>query len=191
MKILPVNKILNSTQVTKKINNVAIPVLATPIIMAMEDIYGNYYNMSSLIISSSDSSKTRHAKEILKFMHDNDIEKPLYLKPHYDTKDGFDYNSKQKIKNALEKAYKENKITKDEYKQYRDKITFTGNKGNTDINNLSDSPSTSEIDDIDITQLIYTDDDSTIIDGCNYTGVITVDGEQIEGETYQNQNYEE
>ena len=58
-------------------------------------------------------------------------------------------------------------------------------------NNVNITIDNVEIDDIDITQLIYTDDDSTIIDGCNYTGVITVDGEQIEGETYQNQNYEE
>lgn len=58
------------------------------------------------------------------------------------------------------------------------------NNGNITIDNV-------EIYDIYIEQLICTDDDSTIIDGCNYTGVITVDGEQIEGETYQNQNYEE
>ena len=58
------------------------------------------------------------------------------------------------------------------------------NNGNITIDNV-------ESDNIYIEQSIYTDDDSTIIESCNYTGVITVDGEQIEGETYQNQNYEE
>ena len=52
------------------------------------------------------------------------------------------------------------------------------NNGNITIDNV-------ESDNIDIYQLIYTYDDSTIIDSCNYTGVITVDGQQIEGETYQ------
>ena len=52
------------------------------------------------------------------------------------------------------------------------------NNGNITIDNV-------EMKAILIYQLIYTYDNSTIIDSCNYTGVITVNDEQIEGETYQ------
>ena len=48
------------------------------------------------------------------------------------------------------------------------------NNGNITIDNIE-----SEDIDIDINQLIHTNDDSTIIDNCNCTGVITVNDEQI------------
>ena len=105
---------------------------------------------------------------------------------------GWNYTPKQTTKQAQSQQI-QNQQTNQVENLSSNQITWTCscgivNNGNITIDNV-------ESHNIYIEQLIKisTDDDSTIIDSCNYTGVITVNDEQIEGETYQytNQNHDD
>ena len=67
-----------------------------------------------------------NVNQILTFFKTKSIKIPNNLQPHSLTKTGLDPASQTKVKNLLEKALNDKKITQDEFNTYSSKINFTG-----------------------------------------------------------------
>lgn len=100
------------------------PILTTPILL--------YY-----IGENRDNT----ASDILKFFKDKKIDTPLGASSSGDGT-GFSPSTKISIKNKLEQACKDGKITEDEYEKYTKKVSFTGKNAEIEVNNdiHSDKP---------------------------------------------------
>lgn len=111
MKVLPVtvtnqlSKIVRKSKVQQK----SLPIVATPIVA--------YY---------IGESQDRNAAEIIEFLKRKHIKIPDYLKPHPDTKTGFNIETQTKIKNTITDAYNSGKISEADYIKYKNKVNFTG-----------------------------------------------------------------
>lgn len=125
---LPQNNISNiAKRIKTKIKlSKTLPIVATPVAF--------YY-----IGQQSDE----YANEILKFMQNKNIQMPLGMKPDPSDNSGFSSGTQINIRQSLENAYKQGKITEAEYKTYDRKVAFTGrdhgNLDTPDIDNIPDA----------------------------------------------------
>ena len=109
--VLSTSYISNNFVKNRKINK--LPIVTTPLVAYY---VGEYQD--------------NNVEDILTFLNNKNITIPSNLKPHSLTKTGWDLASQSKVKNTLENAFKENKITEQEYKTYKNKVTFTGDSDN-------------------------------------------------------------
>ena len=108
---MKINSVLNfsriNTKPTKKIRQ--LPIVSAPLIAYY---IGEYQD--------------KNVNQILTFFETKSIKIPNNLQPHSLTKTGLDPASQTKVKNLLEKALDDKKITQDEFNTYSRKINFTG-----------------------------------------------------------------
>ena len=111
MVFIKINSVLNfsriNTKPTKKIRQ--LPIVSAPLIAYY---IGEYQD--------------KNVNQILTFFETKSIKIPNNLQPDNLTKTGLDPASQTKVKNLLEKALNDKKITQDEFDTYSRKINFTG-----------------------------------------------------------------
>ena len=123
-----INKIGIPNQINKIIESRIISKLSKEIPVVTEPLLAYYVG----------ESQDKYREEIINFFKSKYLQIPDYLKPHPDTKTGLDFESQGKIQRALDKAFENGKITEEEYKKYKYKVTFTGNDGdNNPLNRIS------------------------------------------------------
>lgn len=71
-------------------------------------------------------SQDENVKQLLKFFKQKSIKIPNNLQPHSLTKTGLDPSSQTEVRNSLNNALQNGKITQDEFDTYSRKINFTG-----------------------------------------------------------------
>ena len=116
-------------------------------------------------------NQDKAAADILNFFYRKNIKVPDFLRPHADTKCGFNAASKTKIKKALQEAYKKGQITEEERDKYTNKLTFAGH-GDAEGSVPSNNDSVTSNNDYDTDTDIPADDCDTGIDAADDDSII-------------------